>query len=82
MNSYIKNEDPEDSKELQKIAKAGSEKALRISRVMGLTVKIIRNNKIIEILPDGEERMIRTIDPDPLKVKGLKKGTVLCRKQQ
>ena len=81
MNTYLKANDSEDIKELQKIAKAGSDKALRVSRAMGLTVKIIRNNEIIEILPDGKEKVVRKIEPDHLKVKALKKGTVLCKKQ-
>jgi len=80
-NTSKKSEEPEDIKELRKLAKAGSDKALRESRALGLTVKIIRNNEIIEILPDGEEKFIRKLETEPLKVKGIKKGTVLCKKQ-
>jgi len=80
-NNTSKKSETEDIKELRKLAKAGSDKALRESRALGLTVKIIRNNEIIEILPDGEEKIIRKLETEPLKVKGIKKGTVLCKKQ-
>ena len=80
MKKIYKSDDLEDVKVLKKIAKAGSDKALRISRAMGLTVTIIRNNEIIELSPNGEEKFIRKHEVLPLKVKGLKKGTVLCKK--
>ena len=77
-----KTDDLEDVKNLQKIAKAASDKALRISSVMGYSVTIIRNNEIIEILPNGEERFIKKHEVMPLKLKELKKGSVLWPKKQ
>ena len=76
-----KNEDIEDIKSLQKIAKAASDNALRIARAMGHTITIIRNHKVIEMYPNGEEKVIKQLDYTPLKIKGLKKGSVLCRKK-
>jgi hypothetical protein len=72
-----KYKDTEDVKTLKKIARVCSERALRESRVMGLTVKIIRNNQVIELYPDGSEKVVKTIEREPLKIKGLHKGSVL-----
>lgn len=66
---------------LQKSAKIGSSKARRSSKAMGLTIKVISNNEIIEKSPDGKEKVLKKIDTIvPTQTKGLKKGTVLCRK--
>lgn len=74
------NSEAEELKILQKSAKIGSKKALRASRAMGLSVKVISNNEIIEKFPNGEEKVIRKLNVVPIDGKGLKKGTVLCKK--
>jgi hypothetical protein len=70
----------EEMKILKKSAKSGSDKAIRASKAMGLTIKLISNNEIIEKLPNGEQRVIREINVIPVNGKGLKKGTILCKK--
>jgi hypothetical protein len=70
----------EEFKILQKSAKSASSKAIRASRAMGLTVKYISNNEIIEKLPNGEQKVLRKIDSIPVNIKGLKKGDVLYKK--
>ena len=65
---------------LLKSAKSASSKAIRASRAMGLTVKYISNNEIIEKLPNGEQKVLRKIDSIPVNIKGLKKGDILYKK--
>ena len=76
----ITNQSDEELKILQKSAKKGSDKAKRTSKAMGLTVKLISNNEIIEKLPSGERKVIRKVNVIPTNRKGLKQGTVLCKK--
>ena len=76
----IANQDDDELKILQKSAKEGSDKAKRTSKAMGLTVKLILNNEIIEKLPNGEQKALRKINNISINRKGLKKGTVLCKK--
>ena len=70
----------EELKILQKSAKKGSDNANRTSKAMGLTVKLILNNEIIEKSPNGERKVLRKIKVISANRKGLKKGTVLCKK--
>ena len=70
----------EELRVLKKSAKSGSSKAIRASKAMGLTVKLILNNEIVEKLPNGELKVLRKVNVIPANRKGLKKGTVLCRK--
>ena len=79
---------------LKKSARKSSENAVKESRVLGLTIKIIENNNLVEKLPNGEIRFIKAIYRPTLEPKvtsekvskvnknshKLKKGTVLCRK--
>jgi hypothetical protein len=74
------NQSDQELKILQKAAKSASSKAIRTSRAMGLTVKYISNNEIIEKLPNGEQKVLRKIDCVPVNIKGLKKGDVLYKK--
>lgn len=60
-------------------AQEASSKAMRTSIAMGLSVKIIRDNKIIEISPDKSERVLRRI-PHKVICPTITKGTVLKRK--
>ena len=65
---------------LQKSAKKGSDKANRVSKAMGLTVKLISNNEIIEKSPNGERKVLRKIKVIPTNKERLKKGAVLYKK--
>lgn len=60
-------------------ARRSSRVAVRESRVLGLTIKFISNNNLIEELPNGKKTILRKIENISSK-NGLKKGTVLCRK--
>lgn len=61
-------------------AKIASSKAIRSSTAMGITIKVIKDNKIIEINPDKSVKVIRTISKPQLDTSSLKKGMVLERK--
>ena len=65
---------------LKALAKKSSKLAVRESRALGLTIKLIINNELVEKLPSGEIIFIRKLDSSPIKT-GLKKGDVLCRKK-
>lgn len=72
-----------DNKELEilkKAAKKSSENAVKESRILGLTIKLILNNNLVEKSPNGEIKILRKIDKVFSTEKGLKKGDVLCRK--
>ena len=79
-NGLSSNQSDEELKILQKSAKKGSDKAKRASKAMGLTVKLISNNEIIEKLPNGEQKVLRKIIAISTNREGLKKGVVLCKK--
>ena len=74
------NQNDEELEILQKSAKKGSDKARRTSKAMGLTVKLISNNEIIEKLPNGERKVLRKLNVISTSRKGLKKGAVLYKK--
>ena len=76
-NKAAENQIDEELKILKESAKRGSDKAIRVSKAMGLTMKFISNNEIIEKLPDGNHKVLRKINIIPANRKGLKKGTVL-----
>ncbi|HUH52235.1 MAG TPA: hypothetical protein VLZ11_09050 [Flavobacterium sp.] len=61
-------------------AKIASSKAIRSSTAMGITIKVIKDNKIIEINPDKSVKVIRIISKPQLDTSSLKKGMVLERK--
>jgi hypothetical protein len=60
-------------------ARKSASVAVRESRLLGLTIKIISKNKLIEKSSTGEIKVLRKIEKTTSK-NGLKKGTVLCRK--
>lgn len=59
---------------------AGSIKANRESKALGLTVKYIEDNKIVEVLPNGEKNVINILKEKSQITPTLKKGTTLWRK--
>ena len=60
-------------------ANAGSN-ATRLSRALGLTVKIIKNNEIVTVLPDRTEKVIRSIGKSSVDTSRLRKGLILHKK--
>lgn len=64
---------------LKASAKKSASVAVRESRLLGLTIKIISKNNLIEKSSTGEIKVLRKIEKTISK-NGLKKGTVLCRK--
>lgn len=65
---------------LIKSASEASREAIRESKALGLTIKFIEDNKIIEESPDGERRVLRKLEREPSTNIGLKKGMILRRK--
>ena len=63
-----------------KSARIASSKAVRSSTALGLTIKVIKNNKLIEIYPDQTEKVLRTISKSKLNTSSFKKGMILERK--
>jgi hypothetical protein len=64
---------------LLKAAKQASSKAIRSSFALGLSVKHIENQIIVETSPEGS-RVVRKIKPANHDTSTLKKGMVLVRK--
>ncbi len=65
---------------LIKCASEASREAIKESKALGLTIKLIVENKIIEESPNGERRVLRELDREPDTGKELKKGMILRRK--
>lgn len=59
-------------------ARKSSSVAVKESRILGLTIKLISKNNLIEKSSTGEIKILRQIEKTISK-NGLKKGTVLCR---
>jgi len=64
--------------ELNKIQKKASEKAVKLNEALGLTYLVVRNGKLIQIGPDGREKILGKPEFGTVKVKRrkiiLKKG--------
>ncbi|MES2629458.1 MAG: hypothetical protein V4616_10870 [Bacteroidota bacterium] len=70
-------------KEIQSLsatAVEASKGAIKESKQLGLTIKLILNKQIIEELPSGERKVVKSISQGTAARTGLKKGMVLCRK--
>lgn len=65
---------------LIKSAALASRTAIRESKALGLTIKLISGDKIIEKDPDGTKRVLRKLEREQSSLKGLKKGMILRRK--
>lgn len=59
-------------KELGKIQKRASKKAVRINKALGLTYLLVRNDKLIEIDSNGQEKIIGSPEFKTVKVKNRK----------
>jgi hypothetical protein len=62
-------------------AKKASSQAIRSSRALGLSIKVIRDNKIISVSADDVEKVERTISKASINRSGLRKGMILDRKK-
>lgn len=65
---------------LMETAEQASTKAIRHSKALGLTVKFIENNAIVEVDPKGKRVLRRKSSGKPIDLAKLKKGMVLERK--
>jgi len=65
---------------LIKSAEIASAKAKKISSVLGISYKIIRDGELIEIQPDNTVKVIKSITKSMVDSTTLKKGTILTRK--
>jgi hypothetical protein len=61
-------------------AKSASSKAIRSSKALGLSFKIIMGNKIISVNADQSEKVEREISKSSVDISKLKKGMSLKRK--
>ena len=61
-------------------AKSAASKAIRSSKALGLSFKIIKGNKIISVNADQSEKVEREISKSPVDISKLKKGMSLKRK--
>ena len=57
-----------------------SSKAIRSSKALGLSFKIIKGGKIITVRSDNSERIERILSKSPIDLSKLKKGMTLVRK--
>jgi hypothetical protein len=65
---------------LLKSAKIATKRAKKISIALGLSIKSISNGQMIETLPNGETKVLKTIKKSKSYKPSIKKGTVLCLK--
>lgn len=61
-------------------AKTAAFKAIRSSKALGLSFKIIKGGKIVSVHPDKSEEVEREISKSSIDVSKLKKGMYLERK--
>lgn len=64
---------------LKMAGKRAGLKAYREARELGLSIKYVEDDKVIELLPTGEKKIVNTLKRNTA-TPNLKKGTVLCRK--
>lgn len=79
----IRKQSVSDSKHVEVLQKAGlaaSVKARRESVALGLVVKYIEGDNIIELQPDGQKTIIGTVEKKSVTIPVLKKGMILNRK--
>ncbi|MFV0226262.1 hypothetical protein NZD85_03025 [Empedobacter stercoris] len=69
----------EETNVLNRLAKSASQTAIRVSEALDLSVQYVQGNRIVERQPNGEIKIIKTIDRVKAP-KELKKGAKLCLK--
>jgi len=60
MCSHIDSEERRETKELQRIVKDAHETEKKKAFDAGVPVSVIRGQQLIELLPDGSERILKT----------------------
>lgn len=81
-NKKVQNNNTKNDKEEQLLVKSAleaSSKAVRSSKALGLTIKIIEDGSIVEISPTGKNVLRKTAVTD-VDLSKLKKGMTLNRK--
>ncbi len=58
-------------------AQMASSKALRSSRALGLTIKVIKDNNIVSIKPDKTEEILKPLAKSNVDISDLEKGMIL-----
>lgn len=69
----------EEASVLNRLAKSASHTAIRVSEALNLSVQYVQGNRIVEKQPNGEIKVIKTIDRVKVPTE-LKKGAKLCLK--
>ncbi|MFV0184856.1 hypothetical protein OBK25_09020 [Empedobacter falsenii] len=69
----------EETNVLNRLAKSASQTAIRVSEALDLSVQYVQGDRIVERQPNGEIKIIKTIDRVKAP-KELKKGAKLCLK--
>ncbi|QTV05522.1 hypothetical protein [Faecalibacter bovis] len=69
----------EETNVLNRLAKSASQTAIRVSEALDLSVQYVQGNRIVEKQPNGEIKVIKTIDRVKVPAE-LKKGSKLCLK--
>jgi len=65
---------------LKEAGSASSTKANRESKALGLTVRFIEDDKLIDLSPDGQKNVVEILERKLKSIPVLKKGTTLWRK--
>jgi hypothetical protein len=80
-NQKLKFEDELDEEAiLMEVSGSAAINAVKESQALGLTIHVIRDNKIIAIHPDNSTEVIKELPEKTQINKNFKKGTVLRRK--
>lgn len=65
---------------IAKSAKIADWNAIQSSQALGLTIKIIRDHKIISVQPDKTEKVLRTLEKSSVDISKLRKGSILAKR--
>jgi uncharacterized protein (DUF1778 family) len=65
---------------LARAAKAAGWNVIQSSQALGLTIKIIRDHKIISVQPDKTEEVLRTLEKSSVDTSKLRKGSILAKR--
>lgn len=59
--AFMFDEDPDEDRILAESARRGSEEAVRQTLAAGIPITILRGNEIVEIHPDGSEKVVKKV---------------------
>lgn len=65
---------------IAKSAKIAGWNAIQSSQALGITIKIIKDNKIISVQPDKTEKVLRTLEKSSVDISKLRKGSILRKR--